>query len=60
MLFKGNGIVWDGEKDKRLCAFNKASSLETEDPRVIKILKKLGYESSGSEGEPKTGKVKNK
>ena len=44
MLFKGNGGVWDKEKNKRLCKFVNGE-FETEDIRTIEILAKLGYKT---------------
>ena len=48
MIFKGNGIVWDAEKGKVLCKFEKGE-LETEDTRIIKILTEMKYENDGVE-----------
>jgi hypothetical protein len=42
MKFKGHGIVWDGENNRPLCAFEKGE-LETEDKRTVEILKVRGY-----------------
>jgi hypothetical protein len=53
MVFRGNGVVWDKENNKRLCRFTRTAkrgdkgSLETEDKRTIKILIDLGYEHEG-------------
>ena len=43
-IYKGNGIVWDAEKNKPLCKFEKGE-LHTTDQRTKDILDKLGYES---------------
>ena len=42
MKFYGNGIVWDKEKNRALCQFEKGE-LETEDERIISILEALNY-----------------
>ena len=42
MKFYGNGIVWDSEKNKTLCKFEKGI-LETEDSYIIDRLKELNY-----------------
>jgi hypothetical protein len=53
MVFRGNGVVWDKENNKRLCRFTPAKKrgdkglLETENIRTIKILIGLGYEHEG-------------
>jgi len=39
MVFRGNGVVWDKENNKRLCRFTPA--------KTIKILIGLGYEHEG-------------
>lgn len=49
MKIKGHGIVWDAEKNCILCKFNKGE-LETNDDRIIEVLKKGNYEF---EEEPK-------
>ncbi|MBD1223287.1 hypothetical protein [Virgibacillus halodenitrificans] len=46
MNFKGNGLVWDKEKNKLLCKFENGK-YETDDKREQKILDDLGYESDG-------------
>lgn len=48
MLFKAKGdlTVWDAERDRELCRFDKGV-LETGDPRTCRILIDLGYEYSG-------------
>jgi hypothetical protein len=62
MIFKGHGVVWDAERSKVLCKFEKGE-LETEDKRTIDILVKLGYEHEGvvddgvQEGEEETEEV---
>lgn len=44
--FKGQGIVWDAEKNCILCKF-KDEEFETEDTRTAEILKNAGYEFEG-------------
>jgi len=44
MKFKGNGGVWDKERNKRLCKFTN-KEFETDDVRTIRILIELGYEN---------------
>jgi hypothetical protein len=46
MRFFGKGVVWDSEKNKRLCKFLNGS-FKTEDERIIKKLIDLGYEYEG-------------
>lgn len=48
MKFKGTGstIVWDPERGRELCRFNKGQ-FESEDPRICRLLVKLGYEYKG-------------
>lgn len=48
MEFLGNGIVWDKEKNKALCSFEKGK-FETEDMRIIKILLSLGYKTENGD-----------
>lgn len=43
MKFKGNGIVWDAEKDCALCIFQDGE-LHTKDKRVIQILQSHDFE----------------
>ncbi len=43
MIFYGNGIVWDKQKNKKLCLF-KNGHLETEDSYIIETLLASGYE----------------
>ena len=42
--FKGNGIVWDKDKNSVLCRFGACGTYSTDDDRIITILKSLGYE----------------
>lgn len=53
MKFKGPGntVVWDKERERELCRFEKGQ-LETEDPRTCEILVKLGYEHDGELPKP--------
>ena len=39
---KKKEIVWDAEKEKALCQFEEGI-FKTEDEKIIKKLKKLGY-----------------
>ena len=48
MKFKGNGIIWDADKNCALCKF-KDGELVTENDRVIKILSENGFEFEESE-----------
>ena len=45
-------IIWDKEKDKRLCAF-KNTELETEDNYIIDKLMKLDFMHKGERPKPK-------
>jgi hypothetical protein len=60
-IFKGTGLVWDREKKKRLCKFVDGK-YETEDTRVIRLLKEIPTVELISEDEPakepKTEKTK--
>lgn len=59
MIFKGNGVVWDGEKNKPLCKFVKGS-LSTLDQRTISILERNNYQGELTDEdfeEPKTDPV---
>lgn len=47
MKFYGSGVVWDKTADRRLCRF-KDGEFETDDQRVIKLLKAAGYRSDDS------------
>jgi hypothetical protein len=40
--FYGNGIVWDAERNTRLCKF-KGGELDTCNERVIQLLSRMGY-----------------
>lgn len=42
MKFYGNGTVWDAEKDRSLCRFNKGT-LDTDDKYISDRLMDLGY-----------------
>lgn len=44
VTFKGNGLVWDKERNKPLCKFDKSGEYKTADKRIISILKD-NYES---------------
>ena len=44
VVFKGNGVVWDKEKNRPLCRFINGE-YKVEDPRIQGILKSLGYKS---------------
>ena len=46
MKFYGNGIVWDKEKNKRLCKFVEGE-FETDDNRIVNNLVDLGYKYEG-------------
>ena len=46
MKFFGNGIVWDAEKERALCTFEKGEH-ETVDKRTADILIGLGFENDG-------------
>jgi hypothetical protein len=50
-IFKGTGIVWDKEKNKPLCKFNKGL-YETDDARVIRLLKEIPTVALISEEKP--------
>lgn len=52
MRFYGNGIVWDAERNTRLCKF-KGGELDTSNERVIQLLSRMGYRYDG-ETEQKT------
>jgi hypothetical protein len=56
MVFKGNGIVWDKERNKALCEF-KNGVFETEDERTIKLLKEI-YPDEIKEIEPIKEEIK--
>lgn len=43
MIFTGQGQVWDAENGNVLCRFDSNGVFKTEDERIIKRLKKLGY-----------------
>ena len=43
MRFYGHGKVWDKERSKALCTFDKNGEYETEDERTIALLKQGGY-----------------
>ena len=45
MKFYGNGVVWDGANQRRLCSFSNGI-YETNDAREIAILKSIGFEHS--------------
>lgn len=46
MIFKGNGVVWDTRKNRRLCRFVDGK-YETDDRSEIGYLIKRGYEHDG-------------
>lgn len=50
-IFKGNGLVWDREKNKPLCKFNDGK-YETDNARTIKLLKEIPSVELVSEDEP--------
>jgi len=45
MIFRGNGSVWDKEKNKMLVRFGKAKMVETNDEYIVNKLFKLGYKA---------------
>jgi len=45
MKFRGNGSVWDKEKNKMLVRFGKAKMVETNDEYIVNKLFKLGYKA---------------
>jgi len=45
MKFYGKGLVWDPERQKMLCEFDKNGELIVEDDRTIKLLLSWGYRS---------------
>ena len=47
MKFFGNGVVWDAERSKALCRFDKSGELETDDKRICDKLVELGYKHDG-------------
>jgi len=47
MKFYGNGVIWDAEKSKPLCRFDKSGVFETEDKRIMDILVNNGYKHDG-------------
>ena len=50
MKFYGSGIVWDGEKNTRLCKFINGE-FETDDEEVIKKMEAAGYGRQAIEGD---------
>lgn len=65
MIFRGDGVVWDIELQKELCAFERQwddngkrlpGIYETDDPNVIRKLRASGYIGEGDE--PKSEPVK--
>ena len=55
--FIGTGVVWDKERNKALCEFDRQTcTYETDDPREIGILKKIGFDFE--EFEPESEPVK--
>lgn len=42
--FKGNGVVWDRERNTVLCRFDASGEYSTDNNRTIQILKSLNYE----------------
>ena len=49
MKFRGNGSVWDKEKNKMLVRFGKAKMVETNDEYIVNKLFKLGYKAEPEE-----------
>ena len=47
MKFFGNGVVWDAERSKALCRFDKSGELDTDDKRICDKLAELGYKHNG-------------
>jgi len=58
MKFYGRGVVWNPSGNKALCEFTKAGSLETDDPKIIETLQKLGYPTKGKEEFIAGGRIK--
>ena len=60
MIFYGNGMVWNKEKDTLLCKFEKTGvrkgHLETMDSSLIKKLKDLGYKHEYTEKDMESAK----
>lgn len=51
-VFLGSGSVWDPKAEKVIAVFDrKTHALKTDDPRVIELCKKAGFE------EVKSGKI---
>ncbi|MDA3939817.1 MAG: hypothetical protein PF693_10970 [Spirochaetia bacterium] len=48
VTFYGNGVVWDGLKNRNLCKFVKGE-FKTSDPRVIELLKDYPSNTEGVE-----------
>lgn len=44
VYFKGQGFVWDKERDSLLCKFPASGVVGTENSRVIAKMRELGYE----------------
>ena len=64
MIFYGNGIVWNKEKNCMLCKFEKyelrKGRLETMDEELIKKLKKMGYKYELTEKDLEIAKKESK
>lgn len=43
MRFYGHGIVWDTERNRVLCKFDRDGTFETQDHRAVGILSGMGY-----------------
>jgi len=56
MKFKGNGLVWDKERNKPLCKFINGE-FETDDMRTIEVLASLNYESDGNSNDLRDDEV---
>lgn len=50
MIFKGNGIIWDAEKDRALCNFQDGE-FHTKDKRVMQLLQDYGLEYEYENGD---------
>lgn len=55
MKFYGRGIVWDAERNKPLCTFDRNGELEVSDERTCRLLVKHGYRHDDELPKPKQG-----
>jgi hypothetical protein len=49
MKFRGNGSVWDKEKNKMLVKFGRSKLVEVEDEYIVNKLFEYGYEAEEEE-----------